>query len=318
MKKNVICSIKKLSVDFPIRDGVFQHIVGTVKAVDEVSLEIYKGEIFGLVGESGCGKTTLGRALVHLTKPTGGEIIYNEKNLLGKENIGKQEVFNKVQMIFQNSKASLNPRQTIGKMLEEVLSIRMNVKKNEMGDRIQKLLALVGLSLETVTRFPHELSGGQCQRAAIARAIALKPSFLVCDEVVSALDMSIQSQILNLLVDLKEEEDLTYFFVSHDLQVVNYLCDRVAVMYLGRIVEISNNEELFENPLHPYTKALLDSALSLEEDVEILQGEVPIENEVSQGCRFYERCPMANSRCKMEEPQLKEYGNGHKVACHFV
>lgn len=318
MKKNVICSIKKLSVDFPIRDGLFQRVVGKIKAVDEVSLEIYKGEIFGLVGESGCGKTTLARVLVHLTKPTGGEIIYNEKNLLEKEKIGKQEVFNKVQMIFQNSKASLNPRQTIGRMLEEVLSIRMNVKKNEMGDRIQDLLALVGLSLETATRFPHELSGGQCQRAAIARAIALKPSFLVCDEVVSALDMSIQSQILNLLVDLKEQEDLTYFFVSHDLQVVNYLCDRVAVMYLGRIVEIANNEELFENPLHPYTKALLDSALSLEEDVEILQGEVPVGNEVSQGCRFCERCPMANSRCKMEEPKLKEYGNGHKVACHFV
>ncbi len=320
---NCILNIEDLKVYFPLKAGIMQRTVGHIKAVDGVSLAIRKGETLGLVGESGCGKTTIGRAIVRLNSPTGGKIIFdNQTNLLDVEGEPLRKLRKKFQIIFQDPYSSLNPRHTVKSLLGEVLTVQMGMTKQEAHEHAGELLSQVGLSPIYAERYPHEFSGGQRQRVAIAKAIALQPEFLVCDEAVSALDVSIQSQIINLLMDLKEAYGMTYLFISHALNVVEHISDRVAVMYLGKIVEFANTEELFEFPAHPYTMALLSaipilSGRSGKEKI-VLVGEIPSAAKIPKGCRFNTRCRMAAQRCFEEEPELIEKGSGHWVACHFA
>lgn len=323
MQNNVVCSIENLKVYFPIKAGLAQRTVGHIKAVDDVSLAIHGGETLGLVGESGCGKTTIGRALVRLNEPTAGKIIYNGQNILELKGDELRDLRRKLQIVFQDPYSSLNPRQTVRRMLSEVLTVQMGMDQKQALERTGELLAQVGLSPAYAPRYPHEFSGGQRQRVAIARAIALQPEFLVCDEAVSALDVSIQSQIINLLMDLKERyTDMTYLFISHALNVVEHISDRVAVMYLGRVVELSETEELFGHPAHPYTQALLSAIPMLagreEREPIVLKGEVPSAGNVPPGCRFHTRCPYATERCRTEEPQMRECAPGHFAACHLL
>lgn len=323
MQNDIICSIKDLNVYFPIKSGLLQKTVGYIKAVDGVSIDIRRGETLGLVGESGCGKTTLGRAIVKLNQPTAGDIIYNGIDLVHGDPKEIEEASNKLQIIFQDPYSSLNPRQTVRRMLTEVLTVKMGMSEKDALEESNHLLMQVGLSTQYGPRYPHEFSGGQRQRVAIARAIATRPEFLVCDEAVSALDVSIQSQIINLLMDLKEEMgDVTYLFISHALNVIEHISDRVAVMYLGKIVELAETAELYDNPAHPYTKALLSAIpmLAGREERELIElvGEVPSAGSVPSGCRFHTRCPYATDRCSEEEPQFKEIAPGHFAACHLV
>ena len=327
-----LLEVKNLKMYFPITAGLFiQKQVAEVKAVDDVSFFVKKGETLGLVGESGCGKTTTGRCILQLYRPTAGEILYEGRDLTKLSNRQLRSVRRQIQIIFQDPYSSLNPRMSAGNIIGEPLIIHKMVKsKGEFRDQVAELLTVVGLNPHMADRFPHEFSGGQRQRIGVARALAVRPSFMVCDEPVSALDVSIQAQVVNLLEELQEQFDLTYLFIAHDLSVVRHISDRVAVMYLGHVVEIADRNELYENPLHPYTKALLSAVPIPDPSVEskrervILQGDVPSPLRPPAGCVFHTRCPVAIDECKGTSgpltsetgvPELREVSPGHWVAC---
>ncbi len=321
MKKDEsMLEIRDLKVYFPIKTGILQRTVGHVRAVDGVSLSLKRGETLGLVGESGCGKTTIGRAIVRLNEPSEGVISYEGQDILAIKGEELRRLRKKLQMIFQDPYSSLNPRHTVLNALTELLTVQMGMSKTDAGVRAEELLHQVGLNAAYGLRYPHEFSGGQRQRVAIAKALALQPEFLVCDEAVSALDVSIQSQIINLLMDLKEEyKGMTYLFISHALNVVEHISDRVAVMYLGKIMEFADNEELFAHPAHPYTRALLSAIPILSgrtgRERIVLSGDVPSASHIPSGCRFRTRCPRASAECAEHEPELKDLGGGHLAAC---
>ncbi len=325
--REVLLSVKNLKKHFPISSGIiFQRQVGAVKAVDGVSFDVYRGETLGVVGESGCGKSTTGRTILQLYKPTSGSVVFEGKELstLPAEELRKMR--RRMQMIFQDPFASLNPRMSVGRIVSEPLRIHNIIpNKKEEQEYIEALLERVGLNPYYVNRYPHEFSGGQRQRIGIARALALKPSFIVADEPISALDVSIQAQVVNLLEDLQDELNLTYLFIAHDLSMVRHICDRVAVMYLGKIVELANTDELYDNPLHPYTQALLSAVPVPDPMVEakrqrfILGGDVPSPANPPKGCNFNTRCPVDFGLCHEEpDPVLEEVSPGHWVACHRV
>lgn len=293
-----------------------------LKAVDNISLELYKGETFGLVGESGCGKSTLGRVLVRIYKPTGGDVLYKGKNIAKLTRADEKEYTSNVQMIFQDPYASLNPRMTVADIIKEGMRIHKTGTPKEQEEKVYELLQLVGLNKEHAQRFPYEFSGGQRQRIGIARALAVNPEFIVCDEPISALDVSIQAQVINLLKDLQKQLDLTYLFISHDLSMVRYISDRVGVMYLGSLVEVAKSEELYLNPLHPYTSGLLsaipvpDPHVENGREQELLKGDVPSPMDLHEGCKFAGRCPYATDACRNNTPTLRMITEGHYVACH--
>ncbi len=323
VSKNVILKIENLKTWFPVTGGFPKKVVGYVKAVDGVSFEVYEGETLGIVGESGCGKTTLGRTIVRLYKPTDGKIWFKNEELTHLSDKELLPYRRKIQMVFQDPYASLNPRMTVAEIIGEALDIHKLYKtKDERQERIYQLLETVGLVREHANRFPHEFSGGQRQRIGIARALAVQPELIVLDEPISALDVSIQAQVVNVLIDLQEKYGLTYLFIAHDLSMVRYISDRVIVMYLGNVVEEAPSRELFRKPLHPYTEALLsavpipDPKIARQRKRIILQGEVPSPLNPPPGCPFSTRCPYAKDICFKEKPQLKEVG-GRKVACHF-
>ncbi|MCL4508898.1 MAG: dipeptide ABC transporter ATP-binding protein [Chloroflexi bacterium] len=318
--------VEHLKVYFPITSGILlQRRVGAVKAVDDISFTINKGETLGLVGESGCGKSTTGRAILQLTRPTTGRVFFGDAELTQLQGEAMRRMRKSVQMIFQDPYASLNPRMTVGSIIGEPLQIHHLVSnRTELRERVQELLRIVGLNPYFANRYPHEFSGGQRQRIGIARALALQPDFIVCDEPISALDVSIRAQIINLLEDLQGQFDLTYLFIAHDLSVVRHISDRVAVMYLGKIVELADRNELYETPKHPYTRALLsavpipDPKLEKRRERIILAGDVPSPVNPPSGCVFHTRCPIAQDICREEIPVWRDIsGRGHLVACHF-
>jgi oligopeptide transport system ATP-binding protein len=315
---------KDLYKYFPIYAGLTSRHVADVRAVDGVSFTIQEGETLGLVGESGSGKTTIGRLLLRLLPVTKGEIDFEERNILKMNRGDIRRLRRSVQIIFQDPFASLNPRMSIGEIVAEPIRIHGLAKGKDVDDRVRELLGLVGLQPYHANRYPHEFSGGQRQRVGIARALAVQPRFIVCDEPVSALDVSIQAQVINLLEDLQEKFKLTYLFIAHDLSVVRHISTRVAVMYVGKIVELAYRDDLYENPLHPYTQALL-SAIPIPDPVVekrrkriVLTGDIPSPVNPPSGCRFHTRCPLAFDRCKTEVPPLREYAPGHFAACHWV
>jgi oligopeptide transport system ATP-binding protein len=316
-----ILQVKDLRMWFPINRGVMQRHVGDVKAVDGISFDIYRGETLGLVGESGCGKSTTGRAILQLYRPTGGEVIFNDKDLTVLKGDQLRAMRRQMQMIFQDPYASLNPRMTVGNIVGEPLEVHNIGNKSERMDRVRELLAVVGLNPYFINRYPHEFSGGQRQRIGVARALAVNPSFIVCDEPISALDVSIQAQVINLLEDLQDQFGLTYLFIAHDLSVVRHISDRIAVMYLGKIMELADRDELYKNPMHPYTQALLSAVPIPDPVVEekrqriILEGDVPSPANPPKGCNFSTRCPKAMDVCREQEPEFRDYGDGHHVAC---
>ncbi len=320
--KNTLIEVNNLKTYFPVKQGLFSRVVDHVHAVDDVSLRIRQGETLGLVGESGCGKTTLGRTILRLVPATSGEVIYNNEDLLSLGDKQFRDLRGELQIVFQDPYSSLNPKRTVSQMLSEILMVRGGMDRAQAHDRLNELLIQVGLSPLYASRYPHEFSGGQRQRIAIARAIALNPKFVVCDEAVSALDVSIQSQVINLLIDIKNEGDMTYLFISHDLKVVQHISDRVAVMYLGQIVELGPTEPVFERPSHPYTRALLSAALTLDKDKNqkriILEGETPSATNIPKGCRFSSRCWKSTEKCKSEAPPLTEIEPGHSASCFYL
>jgi len=324
-KDNVLLEVKNLKKYFPITTGiVIQRHVEDVKAVDGISFYVKKGETLGLVGESGCGKTTTGRVILQLERPTAGDILFEGKNLCKMSGEKLRKMRKKMQMIFQDPYASLNPRLMIGDIIGEPLFVHNVAKGKKLKKRVRELLEIVGLNPYFITRYPHEFSGGQRQRIGVARALALNPSFIVCDEPISALDVSIQAQIINLLEDLQNEFNLTYLVIAHDLSVVRHISDRIAVMYLGKLVESTGSVELYKNPQHPYTKALLSAVPIPDPIVEekrkriILKGDVPSPVNPPKGCNFNTRCPVVMDICKEEEPEYKETNTEHWVACHRV
>ena len=317
-----LLEVKNLVKHFPITKGIiFSKQVGAVKAVDGISFTVNRGETLGLVGESGCGKTTTGRVILRLIEPTSGEVWFDGKNVPERRKADLPELRKDMQIIFQDPYASLNPRMTVGDIIAEPLHIHGLAKGKEREKRVQKLLDVVGLSSFHARRFPHEFSGGQRQRIGIARALAVNPKLIICDEPVSALDVSIQAQVINLLQDLQKEFGLTYLFIAHDLSVVKHISDRVAVMYLGKIVELADKERLYANPKHPYTQALLSAIPIADPTVKkeriILKGDVPSPINPPSGCRFHTRCPYAMDICKQVEPEFIDTGDGHFVACHL-
>lgn len=315
-----LIQVRDLTKSFPIKGGLLGREVASVKAVQGVNLEIRKGETLGLVGESGCGKSTLGRAIIRLIEPTSGQILLDGKDITNTKGEELRALRRRVQIIFQDPYASLNPRMTVGSIIAEPLEIhKLFDSRKDREDRVKQLLDTVGLRPEHINRYPHEFSGGQRQRIGIARALAVDPEFIVCDEPVSALDVSIQAQVINLLMDLQQKLGLTYLFIAHDLKVVEHISNRVAVMYLGRVVEIADSEELYRHPQHPYTKALL-SAIPVpnpkrREGRVILTGDVPSPIHPPTGCHFHPRCPIAVENCKMEVPQLKATRPDHFTSC---
>jgi len=322
---DVLIEVRNLRMWFPITQGiVFQRHIGDIKAVDGVSFRVRQGETMGLVGESGCGKTTTGRALLQLYRPTAGEVHFKGNDLCALKGEKLRRMRRHMQMIFQDPYASLNPRMTVGNIVGEPLEVHGVLRGAELRERVQELLQIVGLNPYFINRYPHEFSGGQRQRIGVARALALQPDFIVCDEPISALDVSIQAQIINLLEKLQEDFDLTYLFIAHDLSVVRHISTRVAVMYLGKIVELTDRDTLYENPLHPYTKSLLSAVPIPDPVVEekreriILKGDVPSPANPPSGCNFRTRCPVVMDICAEVEPEWKDVGNDHWVACHRV
>ncbi|MDR7240000.1 ABC transporter ATP-binding protein [Neobacillus drentensis] len=318
-----LIEVKNLKKYFPLKTSMFSKNKQVVKAVDDVSFHIYKGETFGLVGESGCGKSTLGRTLNRLYDPTGGEILFDGKNIANLTSKELQPYRKRMQMIFQDPYSSLNPYMNVEEIIDEPLEIHTSLSKNERREVIIDMLEKVGLKKGDLEKFPHEFSGGQRQRIGIARALSINPDFILCDEAISALDVSIQAQVINMLEDLQSEMNLTYLFVAHDLSMVRHISDRIGVMYLGKIVEISKSEELYDKPLHPYTKALL-SAIPIPDPIkaqnskrEIITGELPSPIEMDTGCRFRSRCPFAKPICAEVDPQLRKVDGEHLVACHL-
>jgi oligopeptide transport system ATP-binding protein len=318
-----LLEIRSLIKHYPVTSGILtQHVVGLVKAVDNISFFIRRGETLGLVGESGCGKTTTGRCILHLENPTSGEVLFEGKNLSEMTNKELRALRPRLQVIFQDPYSSLNPRMTIGQIIGEPPSVhKMIESKGEYREKVSELLSVVGLNPNMVDRYPHELSGGQRQRVGVARALSMKPSFIVCDEPVSALDVSIQAQIINLLEELQEQYGLTYLFIAHDLSVVRHISNRIVVMYLGKIAEIADRQELYENPLHPYTQALMsavpipDPAVEAKRKPIILQGEVSSPLNPPEGCVFHPRCTIATDECQQAVPELREISPDHQVAC---
>ncbi len=317
-----ILEVNNLVKHFPIKAGVMQRTVGHVKSVDGVSFKIKRGQTFGLVGESGCGKTTTGRTILRLTEPTSGEAILNGKNIFAMNKKQMRAMRPQVQMIFQDPYASLDPRMPIGEIIGEAVREHNIVPKEKYREYILQVMQDCGLRDYYIDRYPHEFSGGQRQRICIARALALNPSLIIADEPVSALDVSIQAQVINLMKDLQEKRQLSYLFISHDLSVVEYISDVVGVMYLGSLVEMAPKEELFRSPKHPYTKALLSAVPVPDPDRKmnrtILEGDIPSPANPPAGCKFHTRCPNCMEICKTKVPEFKEYGNEHKVACHLV
>lgn len=321
-----LLKVEHLKKYFRVKESAYKY--GYVQAVDDVNFVIRRGETFGLVGESGCGKTTLGRAILRLHEPTGGRIYYGEKLIFStekKKTIDMLPYRRKMQIIFQDPSASLDPRMTVGEIVGEALDIHnICAGKEERRARINTLLRTVGLNEEHSNRYPHEFSGGQQQRIGIARALAVEPEFIVCDEPISALDVSIQSQIVNMLEDMQEELKLTYLFIAHDLSVVRHISDRIGVMYLGQMVELGNSRELYAHPLHPYTKTLLsavpipDPEVSRKRQRIVLEGEIPSPMNPPEGCRFHTRCPYKMSICEKERPKWREIGSEHFAACHLL
>jgi len=321
---DTLVKVDDLMMHFPIYRGVFQRQVGAVRAVDGISFDIKRGETLGLVGESGCGKSTTGRAMLQLYKPTAGSVEFEGENLVGLKGEQMRMMRRKMQMIFQDPYASLNPRMTVGDLVGEPLLVHNVAMGSEIKDRVAHLLDVVNLNPAFSTRYPHEFSGGQRQRIGVARALALQPSFIICDEPISALDVSIQAQVVNLLEELQDQFGLTYLFIAHDLSMVRHISKRVAVMYLGVLVELADRDDLYSNPLHPYTQALL-SAVPIPDPVAdakrqrvILEGDVPSPANPPSGCRFRTRCPIAEARCAESRPEFREVEPGHFVACHLV
>jgi oligopeptide transport system ATP-binding protein len=321
----VLLRVDHLVKHFPITQGIiFQRQIGAVHAVDDVSFEIYEGETLGLVGESGCGKSTTGRTILQLYRPTSGNVFFQDKNLVQMRGNDLRKMRKEMQMIFQDPYASLNPRLTVGEIIGEPLVVHKMASGKEVRERVEHLLELVGLNPAYENRYPHEFSGGQRQRIGVARALALQPALIVCDEPISALDVSIQAQVVNLLEDLQGQFGLTYLFIAHDLSMVRHISDRVAVMYLGVIVEMASRYDLYNNPLHPYTQALLSAVPVPDPVVEekrqriILEGDVPSPVNPPSGCRFRTRCPLAVDICAEKRPEFREVAKGHFVACHLV
>ena len=321
-----LVQVRNLKMHFPVTEGaIVPRVVAHVKAVDGISFDIRKGETLGLVGESGCGKTTTGRCILQLEQATSGEIIYDGQDLTKLDKKEMRPLRQRIQVIFQDPYSSLNPRMKIGDIIAEPMMVHQTEPdKAAREKRVRELLSVCGLNPKFADRYPHEMSGGQRQRVGIARALAVRPEFIICDEAVSALDVSIQAQVINLLEDLRDEFDLTYLFISHDLSVVRHLCQRVAVMYLGKMVELAATDELFDNPMHPYTRALLEAVPIPDPTVEqarahkVIQGEIPSPINPPSGCVFHPRCEIAVEACKGEIPEFREVRPGHWVACSQV
>jgi len=320
--QQVLLEVEDLKKYFPVKKGILKRTVGNVKAVHNISFKVHEGETIGVVGESGCGKSTLGKTILGLEKLTDGSIKFKGTSLENLSYRHLKKYKKDMQMIFQDPFASLNPRQRIGDALEEVFVIHTNMSKSERVSRVKELLVEVGLKENHYDRYPHEFSGGQRQRVGIARAIALNPSFIVCDEAVSALDVSVQAQVMKLLKEIQANNNLTYLFISHDLGVVRHMCERVLVMYLGSMAELGSSEQIYKNPLHPYTKALLSAIprpIPGKKERRIkLTGGIPSAKNYPNGCPFHTRCPIAKEHCKVEVPEWREIENGHFVACHEV
>ena len=323
-ERTPLLKVEHLSKEFPAESGMFAKRFSkrVVSAVNDISFEIYPGETFGLVGESGCGKSTTGRTIMRLTKPTAGKVFFQGKDVAEMSKHEIKDMRREMQFIFQDPYASLNPRMTIGEIVSEPMTIHGVGTKEERIERVRELLDVVGLNPEHINRYPHEFSGGQRQRVGIARAFALKPKLIICDEPVSALDVSIQAQILNLLMDLQDEMGLTYMFVTHDLSVVKHISNNIVVMYLGQCLEFASSDELFASPVHPYTKALLSAIpepdISMRnKEIKVIKGEVVSPVNPKPGCRFAARCEYCQERCMQEAPTLKEVSPGHFVACHL-
>ena len=323
---DILLEVKNLKMWFPITQGIiFQRHIGDIKAVDGLNFFVQRGETLGLVGESGCGKTTTGRAILQLYRPTEGDVYFEGQNLCKLKGEPLRRMRRKMQMIFQDPYASLNPRMTVGDIVSEPLEVHNILKGKALRERVMDLMEVVGLNRYFVNRYPHEFSGGQRQRIGVARALAVQPDFIVCDEPISALDVSIQAQIINLLEELQAEFHLTYLFIAHDLSVVKHISDRVAVMYLGKIVELTTRAKLYQDPLHPYTQALLSAVPIPDPSVEekrqriILPGDVPSPANPPKGCNFHPRCPVKIAgTCDVHEPEFKNVGGEHWVACHRV
>ncbi len=316
-----LLEVRALKKHFPVKRGIFSRTIGHVRAVDGVSFTLRRGETFGLVGESGCGKTTVGRSILRLIEPTSGQVILNGQDLLALEREKLRQIRRSLQIIFQDPFSSLNPRMNVGQIISEPIRNHLKTSKAETRDRVAHVMESVGLHPEQMSRYPHEFSGGQRQRIGIARALALNPLAIICDEPVSALDVSIQAQVINLLLRLQEQRDLSYIFIAHDLSVVEHISDRVGVMYLGRIVEMATDQELYRNPQHPYTRALLSAVPIPDPEARrqrvILEGDVPSPLRWPSGCTFHTRCPRRVEECRQQEPVFRDLGNDHWVACHL-